>query len=258
MIVQDAATPGQLGTETVRLLPLAITRVDDGEACVGAVDETGRWLRPEPVLPAHVTGAEPVFRYWHWTELRLGPSTTDGARVEDRAMVSAPVLDTGSEVPAARRRELLTPLLGSDVASTVGSGRRSLGLIRAEIRDVYLRRSTGGRTFVRCRFADGAGAEHDWIVPEIAFGARVWSLVRAGGISESGLVDRLGRSEVYLTLGLTMPNNRFPGQFGGCHPLVVGVHVIPEALLAQAPGPTVGAMLEGKGAGAMFMPEATS
>jgi hypothetical protein len=91
------------------------------------------------------------------------------------------------------------------------------------VREVYLRRSTGGRIFVRCRFADGSGAGYDWIVPEIAFAARARELIHSG---RPGTGDLAGAEAVYLALGLTKPNGRLPGRFGGCHPLVVGVHPV--------------------------------
>ena len=205
---------------TTRLLPLAITGVDGHEACVGALDETGRWLRPEPVTIAEVTAADPAYRYWHWTEASLGPSTCDDARPEDRALL-APPRPGPPAVPAADRAALLDGHADTDVQAAIGDAHRSLGLVRADVREVYLRRSTGGRTFVRCRFTDGTGAEHDWIVPEIAFAARARELIHSGRSGTDGLA---GAGAVYLALGLTKPNDRFPGRFGGCHPLVVGVH----------------------------------
>ena len=168
---RPAALGAAVTGTTTRLLPLAITGVDGHEACVGALDETGRWLRPEPVTIAEVTAADPAYRYWHWTEASLGPSTCDDARPEDRALL-APPRPGPPAVPAADRAALLDGHADTDVQAAIGDAHRSLGLVRADVREVYLRRSTGGRTFVRCRFTDGTGAEHDWIVPEIAFAAR--------------------------------------------------------------------------------------
>ncbi|GII66828.1 hypothetical protein Skr01_69130 [Sphaerisporangium krabiense] len=211
----------------MRLLPLAITKVDDHEACVGAVTEAGEWIRPEPVTTAQVTASDPPFRYWRRTEVPLGPSPEPGARPEDRAVRGTPVLDPASYVPPEERPALLERLCAPDAEAAVGGARRTLGLIRAEVLDVTVRRATGGRAFLRCRFRDGAGAEYDWIVPEIAFGARVWPHVHDGRLDpeyRAGLLASLRGADTFLTLGLTKPNDRFPNRFGGCHPLVVGVH----------------------------------
>ncbi|HEX6352558.1 hypothetical protein [Actinophytocola sp.] len=211
----------------MRLLPLAITKVDDHEACVGAVTEHGMWIRPEPVLTGHVTSAEPPFRYWYVTEIALGPPEASDPRPEDRAVLAPPALDAGSYVPPDERPGLLAPLCAPDAEAAIGGARRTLGLIQAEVLDVTVRRATRGQAFLRCKFRDGASREYDWIVPEIAFGARVWPHVHDGRLDEAFRADLLASlrcGDTFLTLGLTKPNHRFPNRFGGCHPLVVGVH----------------------------------
>lgn len=222
----------------VRLLPLAITRVDEEEACVGAVTATGEWVRPEPVHTAEVADpATAPFRYWHWTRARLAPPVVADPRPEDRALAGPPRLDERSTVPAGERPALLGKHCDASVEAVFEGARRSLALVRAEIEDLYVRRATGGRTFLRCGFRDPTGAAYDWIVPDIGFGALVWPHVTRQRIDppvRARLLGALTRSEVYLTLGLTRPNNRFPGRFGGCHPLVVGVHSTDPALRPAA------------------------
>ncbi len=217
-----------------RLLPLAITRVDDHEACVGAVTAHDAWVRPEPVEVREVVDpATASFRYWQWAEVELGPPVVGDPRPEDRALHGRPQPQAraGGAFGAPQRRGLLRRLADTDVESVFDAAHRSLGLVQAEVRDVYTKRSTGGRAFLRCRFCDPTGREYDWIVPEIVFGERAWPHVRAGRLDpewRDELLADLGRCETYLTIGLTKPNGRFPGRFGGCHPLVVGVHPVPR------------------------------
>jgi len=214
---------------TVRLLPLAITKVDGREACVGAIDEDGAWVRPEPVTPADVLGPEPLFRYWSWTEVALAGPVVDDPRPEDRALVGRPAAGSGRPVPPAERPALLAKHCTTDVESAVGGARRTLGLVRARIEDLTVRRSAAGEDFFRCRFTDLSSATYDWIVPEIAHRQRMAPHVLDGRLdpdARRAALDAYARGEVFLTLGLTRPNNRRPNRFGGCHPLVVGVHAV--------------------------------
>jgi hypothetical protein len=50
------------------------------------------------------------------------------------------------------------------------------------------------------------------------------------------MVALFARVDTFLALGLTKPNHRFPGRFRGCHPLVVGIHTVPDyrVFLAEA------------------------
>lgn len=223
---RGAAAPLAAPVRTA-LLPLAITLVDDREACVGAVTADGRWVRPEPIAPAWVTGsAIDRFRYWRWTEVTIGPPVVAAPRPEDRALLDCAHRPEAGVSPA-ERAELLRRLADPSADSALGDARRSLALVRAEIQDLYARRSTGGRVFLRCRFRDGSGAEHDWIVPEVASGLRARPHLVGARLDpgfQAQLVADLAGASVYLALGLTRPNGRFPGRYGGCHPLVVGVH----------------------------------
>lgn len=221
---------------TMRLLPLAITKVDDHEACVGAVTPDGTWVRPEPVAFQDVADAQASpFRYWWWTTVTLGPPVVADPRPEDRCLHGQPLL--AEPVEPSSRADLLARLADSAVEEVFESARRSLGLLVATVGDVYPKRSTRGRMFLRCAFTDPTGEEYDWIVPDIAFGERVWPHVDATGRLDpdfhDDLLAELRQSRVYLTIGLTKPNGRFPGRFGGCHPLVVGVHQVSADLPGQ-------------------------
>ena len=140
-----------------KFLPLAITRAEGRYACIGAVGEDGGWLRPEPIYVEDVESPDTNYVYFHWTAARLKASTADDARPEDRD------LDREGEGPqllsALTEDERLRFLIGhadEDVASAF-AGERSLGLVEVEVKNFYVKRSTGGRSFVRGEFADRAG-----------------------------------------------------------------------------------------------------
>jgi hypothetical protein len=121
---------------------------------------------------------------------------------------------------------LLERRLDRDVEAAF-AGTRSLGIVAAVVERVYVRRSTGGRRFVRVAFSDAARQQYDWIVPELRFRRVVEPHVSGDELSADAaerLRCALRAGRTYLCIALTKPNDRFPGRFGGCHPLVVGVH----------------------------------
>lgn len=214
-----------------KFLPLAITRAEGRYACIGAVGEDGGWLRPEPIYVEDVESPDTKYIYFHWTAACLKASTADDARPEDRD------LDKEREGPrllsALTEEERLHFLLrhaDDDVASAF-AGERSLGLVEVDVKNFYVKRSTGGRSFVRGEFADRMGRVYDWIIPEIAFGRVVRPHIN-DSVLEPSFVERLllafGRVRTFFTVGLTKPNFRFPGKFRNCHPLIVGIHSAPD------------------------------
>lgn len=215
-------------TRTLNILPMAITRADDTHACVGALTADGTWVRPEPVTLDDVVGSTSAWRYRHWTRVVLAPPVVDDPRPEDRALKSEAEL--AGPWPASRCREFADRYVDSNVSEAL-SGYRSLGMVYARLHRVYVRRATRGREFVRFVFSDATGEEFDWIVPDIAISIPLRAQARDGQLPEP--VAERTRAELQehgpllLALGLTRPNNRFPGKFRGCHPLVVGVHPAP-------------------------------
>ncbi|ANN17146.1 hypothetical protein SD37_16850 [Amycolatopsis orientalis] len=203
-------------TVPTTLVPLAITLDTEGGACVAGVTAAGRWLRPEPVTAADVTGAVPRYRFFQPVTVTLAASAEPGARPEDRA-IAGPVTDAGPALDTAERAGLLDRI-ADDSVERAFAGERSAGLVRARVRGFERRRSTGGRSFVRVAFTDPAGADHDWIVRDVR-------VLRAFGETGdlTGAQTVLAAAPVFLSIGLTKPNGRFPGRFRGCHPLVVGV-----------------------------------
>ena len=215
-----------------QFIPMAITKVDDVEACVGALAQNGAWVRPEPVFLADVVAQDTPYGYFQWTTAELENSIAKDPRPEDRNLIRDGVnAPRAAEVlPADSRLDFLRAHLDSSVEEAF-SGERSLGLIKASVHRVYAKPSTAGRLFFRTEFSDPAGKTYDWIIPEINFVKLVTPFLANGGIRPdfcAPLLSVFQSVQTFFTLGLTKPNNRFPGRFRGCHPLVVGIHSVPD------------------------------
>lgn len=204
-------------------LPLAITQSEDG-SCVAGLGDDGKWYRPEPISLEQVSGETAAFSYDHWRLLRLGPKETS-APPENRALVAFdPALPRPAR--AKQRLDMLAQMASPSVYSAFADG-QSLGCIRATVHDIYFRRHTGGRRFLRIVFSDPAGERFDWVLPELAMNQR-WAA--EGGLDvpddrRDRLLTSMG-TDAYLTLALGDKNDRFPGKYDGRHPLVVGVHPV--------------------------------
>jgi hypothetical protein len=214
---------------------MAITKADETHACVGALTADGEWVRPEPVTLNDVAGSASAWRYQHWTRAVLGPPTVEDPRPEDRALLGrAELADRWS---AARCRHFADSYVDATVYQAL-SGDRSLGMVYARLHRIYLKRATRGRVFLRFVFSDATGEEFDWIVPDIAISVPLRAQGRDGQLpgpaAERSCAALQQHGPLLLTLGLTRPNNRFPGKFRGCHPLVVGVHPAPVGVTAPA------------------------
>ncbi|MFF5258051.1 hypothetical protein ACFY4C_03830 [Actinomadura viridis] len=207
-----------------RLIPLAITCADARAACVAGVDAAGRWLRPEPVTVGAVIRPGGPYRYGWPVDLELGPTRAPDPRPEDRHLLSA-ARPCDEPLGEDRWAELLSRTADPDVTTAL-AGRRSVGLVRAEIRRLHHRTASSGRSHLRAEFTDERGETFDWIVPDLR-------MVRAFPAGDAGRAEefaaRWARSTIHLAVGLTKPTGRDPGRFGGCHPLVVGVHPEPGA-----------------------------
>ncbi len=226
------------GVSDVLLAPLALTRVDEHEACVAGVTSGGAWTRPQPIPATILDDAHCLFRYFEWVRVRLAPSPYADARPEDRALVGSP-RPAGVGIEEAERAGFLVRHADRRVSAVFGEG-RSLGRVEVQWYGLEARRATSGRMHLRARFRDGGGEEHDWIVADAVFGRFVWPHVDHAVLYPS-FGDRLGSalssSRTFLAIALTKPNPRFPGRFGGCHPLVVGVHALPgyDLVLHEVP-----------------------
>jgi hypothetical protein len=234
MAWQRALTPAPGALRHIEAAPLAITRVDDGEACVGAITRAGEWIRPGPISPQDVVDrARSPFQHLQWLRLAVRPATSADRRPEDHA-VCAPVEIAGPPASGEARRKLLERAVDPSIDAAF-CGERSLGLVRARVERIYVKRSTGGRAFIRAAFEDAAGSAFDWIVPDLVLSTALGAGIREGAIApvmDAFLAEVLADSAAYLAVGLTKPNHRFPGRFRGCHPLIVGLHLVPDRLAA--------------------------
>ncbi len=222
----------------IRFVPLAITRSGGGEACVGAVGEDGVWIRPEPIPIDEALGDDSPYRYFRWTAADLGPSRVADPRPEDRDLRRDALRPhVVPDMPPLDRAEYLGRL-ADDSVETALSGDRSLGLVRARVQRLYAKASIGDRVFLRAEFSDEAGVTFDWIIPEIAFCREAGRFLRGTTLDptfQSLVLTLFERVPTFFTIGLTKPNHRFPGRFRGCHPLVVGIHTVPDYRESLAP-----------------------
>ncbi|HEX7288906.1 MAG TPA: hypothetical protein VF532_22165 [Candidatus Angelobacter sp.] len=212
----------------VRFVPLGISKVSEVEACVGAISEDGAWVRPETPTLAEVKASDSPFVYFQWANAELGESLAGDPRPEDHHMVrrAQPEFPIGEEA----RVEFIRSHLDASAESAF-AGLRSLGLIKVKVHRIYMKQSTGGRVFHRIEFTDGKGDTYDWIISEVRFPEEIAPYLVNGEITpEFGerLTAIFQSAEVYFTIALTKPNNRFPGKFRGCHPVVIGIHTVPD------------------------------
>ena len=212
----------------IQLLPMAITQVDAQTACVAGLSRSGQWIRPENVPIDMVDSKKPLFCYHKRTRISVDDSTAGDARIEDRRFVVCPDFEDELLDPESRKHIIQHNL--DDSVDSAFAGERSVGLIHAHMDRMYFKRATGGRRFLRAVFSDDTEAQYDWIVPELEISRRLNSSIdhgRSDEISESLDCSAILTDTIYLCVSLTKPNNRFPGKFRGCHPLVVGIHAFP-------------------------------
>ncbi len=213
---------------TVRFVPLGISKVSDLEACVGAISADGSWVRPETPTLAEVKASDSPFVYFQWANAGLGESLAGDSRPEDQHMVRRATRE--HSIAEEERLQFMRAHLDPS-AEEAFSGLRSLGLIKVQVHKFYMKQSTAGRRFLRVEFTDGKGDTYDWIISEVKFPEAI-----APYLTEHEITPELGKkladffqcAEVYFTIALTKPNNRFPGKFRGCHPVVIGIHTVPD------------------------------
>lgn len=210
----------------VDLLPMAVTQASDSHACVGALTADGQWVRPEPITLDQVRDRTTSrWRYGRWTRVTLGPARVAEPRPEDRALHDDP--RPAERWTAGQCREWTSSFVDGSVHEAL-AGERTLGMVYVELHRVYAKQATGGRVFLRFVFNDRTGEIFDWIVPDIDTAEPLLATTENGtlptAVAQRALASLREHGPLLLTLGLTRPNNRFPGRFRGCHPLVVGVH----------------------------------
>jgi hypothetical protein len=214
--------------QPTRFITMGISKVSEHEACVGALRPDGTWVRPETPTMEEIKAENSAFVYFRWASAALGQSIENNPRPEDHHILHAPFgeekLSDATQLEFLRKHQ-------DPGAEAAFAGERSLGLIRATIRRVYHKQSTGGRTFLRTEFTDAAGETYDWIITEVRFPEEIAPYLVGGQITPD-LGEKLRQifnsTETYFTIALTKPNNRFPGKFRGCHPVIIGIHTVPD------------------------------
>ena len=136
-------------TAAVDVLPLAITLTGRVWGCVGAVTDRGGWLRPEPIAAADLERNDTPFGYDRWVRVTLGPSREDDARLEDRELFAEAFPPQLIRRVTESERLLLLEGHCDPSVESIFAKNRSLGLIRARLRRLYVKRSIGGRAFVQ-------------------------------------------------------------------------------------------------------------
>ncbi len=214
--------------EPTRFMTLGASKVSEREACVAAIRPDGTWVRPEVPTMTEIKAENSAYVYFRWASAALGHSIQNEPRPEDHHILQPPC---GEEKLAdVVRLDFLRKHQDSG-AEAAFSGERSMGLVKATVHRVYHKQSTAGRVFLRAEFTDAAGQTFDWIITDVTFPEEIAPYLVEGQITpEFG--ERLRRifnsSETYFTISLTKPNNRFPGKFRGCHPVIVGIHTFPD------------------------------
>jgi hypothetical protein len=216
--------------ESLVMLPVVITQVDETYGCVVCMTRDGRLFRPEPVMLEDIAGPSAYFRFGEAVHCRLGPSLASDARPEDRDWLAR--LPVEGEVAEWRGDALDAWFAGhlDRSAQTVFEGERSVGLIRARPEIVKLIRSTRGRFLIVLGFTDDDGQYHEWIVPDLPFSKAMTAILKDAPDAEriaGEIVERLRQTSFYLALVLSKPRQNSLGSIRGCQPLVGGVHSFP-------------------------------
>jgi hypothetical protein len=214
--------------QPTRFMTMGISKVSEHEACVAAIRLDGIWVRPETPTLAEIRADNSAFVYFRWANAVLAESIANDPRPEDHHIVRAPLGE--EELSLSARAEFLRKHTDPS-AGAAFAGERSMGLIRATVHRVYMKQSTAKRIFLRAEFTDAAGERYDWIVTEVRLAEEIAPYLVDGQITAGfgeKLCNAFNSAETYFTIALTKPNNRFPGKFRGCHPVIVGIHTVPD------------------------------
>ncbi|UXH76091.1 hypothetical protein [Roseateles amylovorans] len=228
------SVPEGVPAETLVLLPMVITQIDEQFGCVSAITPEGRWVRPEPIFTRQVIGtpqAPASYQYRQAFRCAVAPGMQDDRRPEDHHLVQD--LSPPDAAPFGQDEALAHWMARHTDPSVIDAfaGERSVGMVTATPQRLYLQRSTRNRVFVRLAFVDATGTAYDWIVPDVAFSHAVLRIMRDQPDQEAigeRLLAILAGTRLFIAAALTKPNHRFPGVFRGCQPLVGGVHTFPD------------------------------
>ena len=219
-----------LAMKKVNLLPLAITEVDDVEACVCGLNEKQEWIRLENVYVSDINKEEESkFRYGHVTEMYVTESTAEDRRIEDKHLLRNEGFAVLSSMDKAQLHEILKK--NKDLSVEEGlSKNRSACLIKPAVLSICYGRTLGGKKNIRIIFKDEVGDEYNFIVVDREFKKFITEKLAANNTLDLKIAedirDMLNSSDTYFTITLTKAVKNYPGQYRGCHALIAGIHMV--------------------------------
>lgn len=212
-----------------RLIPFAITDIDEEHVCVAGIGEDGTWMRPEPLFRSDID-VNSYFAYGHATELCVEASTAVEKRIEDRDFVREKPTTIVQELTPDEVKKIIQQRLDGSVEEIFASG-RSIGFIKPKVLDITYGRNLGGTKKIRLIFTDQKDVKYNFIVAERKFKGLVLKNLDENGQldieKKQKILKLLSETELYFSVGLTRKMTGFLGPYDGCHALVVGLHAFP-------------------------------
>lgn len=227
-----------------------LTRMGGNRVCLAGYAENGTCVRPELPFgtitePWLYLGSEAVVRPFARIELELARNTPHPPHTEDwligpRRPVHHGMLAANDQLAllSSHTDTAVEQIFGAPVQHdqgwwvAAGTGRRSLGTVRACVWDVIHKPKPDGGWHYRILFSDEAGRTYELSVTDLAFRYFLDHERTAGRIRGRGSVEGLARAlrtseETYLRVGLARNWARRPGR---CYLQVNGVYSFPDYL----------------------------
>jgi len=218
-----------------RFTLLAISKLYNTRVNLVGIDENHRWIRPMPVYQSDIFAQEKkVFEIFGVTELVLNDWWGSAPRPEDRFYVRNPqILPQLIKVLDEKEKVKLLRALVDDSVDSIFSRGRTLGLVKAVVKDVNFRRNPYNPLEYEARlvFEDTVGnMSYNWMVTDFMWHKTFQDFIRENpGKLSNRLKDMrqiLKTRESYFVIGLTRIFLEYPGPYGGCWPQVLGIIIL--------------------------------
>jgi len=216
----------------MRFTLLAISKLYNTRVNLVGVDENNRWIRPMPAYQSDIYSQDKkTFEIFGVTELALSDWWGTASRPEDRFFVRNPQIlpQLVRVLDEKERAKLLRSLVDSSVDSIFSHG-RTLGLIRAVVKDLNFRRNPYNPLEYEARlvFEDPVGKlTYNWMVTDFMWHKKFQEFIREnpGKLSNhlKEMRQLINGGESYFVIGLTRIFLEYPGPYGGCWPQVLGI-----------------------------------
>ncbi|HHX23022.1 MAG TPA: hypothetical protein GX723_03270 [Thermoanaerobacterales bacterium] len=214
---------------------LAISKLYNTRINLVGVNENRQWIRPMPVYQSDLfSQGKKVFEVFSVTEMVLNDWWGAAPRAEDRFFVRNPQISPQKikTLNDDEKAKLLRSIVDKSVDSIFSRG-RTLGIIKASIKDVNFRRNLYNPTEYEARlvFEDPTGAmTYNWMVTDLMWHNKFENFIRENpGLLSSKLKEtreKLNERESFFVIGLTRVFLEYPGPYGGCWPQVLGIIVL--------------------------------